>query len=71
MTCSILLTWLKPIALDSDLARAESALRRFQQATVYLMRGGHRRTLRVAAITAPYLIQPKLCRSAIESRPAE
>jgi Transposase DDE domain group 1 len=51
MTACILLAWLKPLALDGDLAKAEpKTLRyRFLYAAARLVRGGRRRTLKLAA----------------------
>jgi len=51
MTGCILLTWLKLIALDGDLARAEPKTLRYRllHAAARLVRGGRRRTLKVAA----------------------
>ncbi len=51
MTACILLAWLKLLALDGDLARAEpKTLRcRLLHAAARLVRGGRRRTLKIAA----------------------
>ena len=50
MTACILLAWLKLAALDGDLARAEpKTLRhRLLHAAARLVRGGRRRTLKIA-----------------------
>jgi Transposase DDE domain group 1 len=51
MTGCILLAWLKLIALDGDLARAEPKTLRYRllHAAARLVRGGRRRTLKIAA----------------------
>jgi hypothetical protein len=51
MTRCILLAWLKLIALDGDLARAEPKTLRYRllHAAARLMRGGRRKTLKIAA----------------------
>jgi hypothetical protein len=51
MTACILLAWLKLIALDGDLARAEPKTLRYRllHAAGRLVRGGRRRTLKIAA----------------------
>jgi hypothetical protein len=51
MTGCILLAWLKLIALDSDLARAEPKTLRYRllHAAARLVRGGRRKTLKIAA----------------------
>jgi Transposase DDE domain group 1 len=50
MTACILLAWLKLIALDGDLARAEPKTLRYRllHAAARLVRGGRRRTLKIA-----------------------
>jgi hypothetical protein len=45
----ILLSWLKFLALDGDLARAEPKALRVLPAAARLVRGGRRRTLKIAA----------------------
>ncbi len=51
MTASILLSWLKLLALDGDLARAEPKTLRYRilHAAARLVSGGRRRTLKIAA----------------------
>jgi hypothetical protein len=51
MTACILLAWLKHLALDGDLARAEPKTLRYRllHAAARLVRGGRRRTLKIAA----------------------
>ena len=51
MTGCILLAWLKLLALDGDLARAEPKTLRYRllHAAARLVRGGRRRTLKIAA----------------------
>ena len=51
MIACILLSWLKFLALDGDLARAEPKTRRYRvlHAGARLVRGGRRRTLKIAA----------------------
>ena len=51
MTAQILLAWLKLIALDGDLARAEPRTLRYRilHAAARLVRGGRRRRLKIAA----------------------
>ncbi len=51
MIASILLAWLKLVALDGDLARAEPKTLRYRilHAAARLVRGGRRRTLKIAA----------------------
>ena len=51
MTACVLLAWLKLIALDGDLAKTEpKTLRcRLLHAAARLVRGGRRRTLKIAA----------------------
>ena len=51
MTACILLAWLKLLALDGDLARAEPKTLRYRllHAAARLVRGGRRRTLKIAA----------------------
>ena len=50
MTGQILLAWLKLLALDSDLAKAEpKTLRRVLHAAAQLVRGGRRRCLKIQA----------------------
>ena len=51
MTGCILLAWLKLIALDGDLARAEPKTLRYRllHAAARLVHGGRRRTLKIAA----------------------
>jgi hypothetical protein len=51
MTACILLAWLKLLALDGDLARAEPRALRYRllHAAARLVRGGDRRTLKIAA----------------------
>jgi hypothetical protein len=51
MTAFILLAWLRLLALDGDLARAEPKTLRYRllHAAGRLVRGGHRRTLKIAA----------------------
>ena len=51
MIACILLSWLKLLALDGDLARAEPKTLRYRvlNAAARLVRGGRRRTLRIAA----------------------
>ena len=51
MTGCILPAWLKLIALDGDLARAEPKTLRYRllHAAARLVRGGRRRTLKIAA----------------------
>jgi hypothetical protein len=51
MTACILLSWLKFLALDGDLARAEPKTLRYRvlHAAARLVRGGRRRTLKIAA----------------------
>jgi hypothetical protein len=51
MTACILLAWLKLLALDGDLAKAEPKTLRYRllHAAARLGRGGRRRTLKVAA----------------------
>ena len=51
MTACILLAWLKLIALDGDLAKAEPKTLRYRllHAAARLVRGGRRRTLKIAA----------------------
>ena len=50
MTASILLAWLRLTALDGDLARAEPKTLRYRllHAAARLVRGGRRRTLKIA-----------------------
>jgi hypothetical protein len=50
MTACILLAWLKLIALDGDLAKAEPKTLRYRllHAAARLVRGGRRRTLKIA-----------------------
>jgi Transposase DDE domain group 1 len=51
MIVCILLSWLKFLALDGDLARAEPKTLRYRvlHAGARLVRGGRRRTLKIAA----------------------
>ena len=51
MIACILLSWLKFLALDGDLARAEPKTLRYRvlHAGARLVRGGRRRTLKIAA----------------------
>ena len=51
MTACILLAWLKLIALDGELAKAEPKTLRYRllHAAARLVRGGRRRTLKIAA----------------------
>jgi Transposase DDE domain group 1 len=51
MIASILLSWLKLLALDGDLAKAEPKTLRYRvlHAAARLVRGGRRRTLKIAA----------------------
>ena len=51
MTACILLAWLRLIALDGDLARAEPKTLRYRilHAAARLVRGGRRLTLKIAA----------------------
>ena len=51
MIAAILLSWLKFLALDGDLARAEPKTLRYRvlHAGARLVRGGRRRTLKIAA----------------------
>ena len=51
MIACILLSWLKFLALDGDLARAEPKTLRYRvlHAAARLVRGGRRRTLKIAA----------------------
>lgn len=51
MIAAILLSWLKLIALDGDLARAEPKTLRYRilHAAARLIRGGRRRCLKIAA----------------------
>jgi hypothetical protein len=51
MTAAILLSWLKLLALDGDLARAEPKTLRYRvlHTAARLVRGGRRRTLKIAA----------------------
>jgi Transposase DDE domain group 1 len=51
MTACILLAWLKLIALDGDLAKAEPKTLRYRllHAAARLVRGGRRMTLKIAA----------------------
>jgi hypothetical protein len=51
MTACILLSWLKLLALDGDLARAEPKTLRYRvmHAAARLVHGGRRRTLKIAA----------------------
>jgi len=50
MTGQILLAWLKLLALDGDLAKAEPrTLRRVLHAAARLVRGGRRRRLKIQA----------------------
>ena len=51
MTACILLAWLKLLALDGDLAKAEPKTLRYRllHAAARLVRGGRRRTLKIAA----------------------
>jgi hypothetical protein len=51
MTACILLSWLKLLALDGDLARAEPKTLRYRvlHAAGRLVRGGRRRCLKIAA----------------------
>jgi Transposase DDE domain group 1 len=51
MTACILLSWLKLLALDGDLARAEPKTLRYRilHAAARLIRGGRRRCLKIAA----------------------
>jgi hypothetical protein len=49
MTGCILLAWLKLIALDGNLARAEPKTLRLLRAAPRLVRGGRRRILTIAA----------------------
>ena len=51
MIACILLAWLKFLALDGDLARAEPKTLRYRllHAAARLARGGRRRTLKIAA----------------------
>jgi hypothetical protein len=51
MIACILLSWLKFLALDGDLARAEPKTLRYRvlHAGAWLVRGGRRRTLKIAA----------------------
>jgi len=51
MTGCVLLAWLKLIALDGDLARAEPKTLRYRllHAAARLVHGGRRRTLKIAA----------------------
>jgi Transposase DDE domain group 1 len=51
MTAAILLAWLKLLALDSDLAKAEPKTLRYRvlHAAARLARGGRRRLLKIAA----------------------
>ena len=58
MTACILLAWLKLLALDGDLARAEPKTLRYRLLHVAgrLVRGGRRRTLKITA-TCPWTDQ--------------
>ncbi len=51
MTACILLAWLKLLALDGDLAKAEPKTLRYRvlHAAARLVRGGRRRSLKIAA----------------------
>jgi hypothetical protein len=51
MIAAILLSWLKLLALDGDLAKAEPKTLRYRvlHAAARLVRGGRRRTLKIAA----------------------
>jgi hypothetical protein len=51
MTAQILLSWLKLVALDGDLARAEPKTLRYRvlNAAARLVRGGRRRRWKIAA----------------------
>jgi hypothetical protein len=51
MTGQILLAWLKPLALDGDLARAEPKTLRYRMlhAAGRLVRGGRKRRLKIQA----------------------
>jgi hypothetical protein len=51
MTAQILLTWLKLLALDGDLAKAEPKTLRYKvlHAAARLVHGGRRRRLKIAA----------------------
>jgi hypothetical protein len=51
MIACVLLSWLKFLALDGDLARAEPKTLRYRvlHAAARLVRGGRRRTLKIAA----------------------
>jgi Transposase DDE domain group 1 len=50
MIAAILLAWLKLLALDGDLAKAEpKTLRRVLHAAARLVRGGRRRRLKIQA----------------------
>jgi len=49
MTGCILLAWLKLLALDGDLARAEPKTLRLLHTAARLVRHGRRRTLKIAA----------------------
>ena len=49
MTGQILLAWLKLLALDGDLARAEPKTLRVLHAAARLVRGGRRRRLKIQA----------------------
>jgi hypothetical protein len=51
MIACILLSWLKLLALDGDLAKAEPKTLRYRvlHAAARLVRGGRRRTLKIAA----------------------
>jgi hypothetical protein len=49
MTACILLAWLRLLALDGDLAKAEPKTLRVLHAAARLVRGGRRRWLKIAA----------------------
>jgi Transposase DDE domain group 1 len=49
MTGCILLSWLKLLALHGDLAKAEPKTLRVLHAAARLVRGGRRRTMKIAA----------------------
>jgi hypothetical protein len=51
MTACILLSWLRHLALDGKLAKAEPKTLRYRlfRAAARLVHGGHRKTLKIAA----------------------
>ncbi len=49
MTACILLAWLRLLALDGDLAKAEPKTLRVLHTAARLVRGGRRRWLKIAA----------------------